>query len=147
MLSVLSSVFQFNRLPAFQLPSFYAAQRSLDGTGSRTGPYGRDRPPTDRLMIKTLVVLSCLVVPLAAQDDAPHYRALNLGVNDIGLSIGNSRRWAGLRINFQDNRVERVTGVGVTIWSEITRSDFSFSAARKMLRTKLPPLLALPPAP
>jgi hypothetical protein len=35
----------------------------------------------------------------------------------VGLSIGNSRRWTGLRINFQDRAVERVDGVNVTIWN------------------------------
>ncbi|HEY6223636.1 MAG TPA: hypothetical protein VIW26_07625, partial [Gemmatimonadales bacterium] len=61
---------------------------------------------------------------LAAQDSTHQeprrpagYHALNLGVGGVGLSIGNSRRWTGLRINFQDNQVERVDGVGITIWS------------------------------
>ncbi len=46
----------------------------------------------------------------------PGYHALNLGVDGVGLSIGNSRRWTGLRINFRDNAVERVNGFNFTIW-------------------------------
>ena len=61
---------------------------------------------------------------LAAQDSThqeprrpPGYHALNLGVAGVGLSIGNSRRWTGVRINFQDNQVEQVNGIGITIWN------------------------------
>lgn len=60
---------------------------------------------------------------LQAQDSvdasprAAGHHALNLGVHDIGLSIGNSRRWTGLRLNFQDQAVNRVAGVNFTIWS------------------------------
>lgn len=48
----------------------------------------------------------------APEDDA----ALNLTVGTVGLSIGDSRRTTGLRLNFRDRRLERVTGVNLTLW-------------------------------
>ncbi|MGE5742962.1 MAG: hypothetical protein ACM368_03460, partial [Gemmatimonadota bacterium] len=74
----------------------------------------------------TIALAGVLPAGLLAQADSgqapqprgrPGYRALNLGVHDVGLSIGNSRRWTGLRINFQDNGVERVNGINLTIWN------------------------------
>jgi hypothetical protein len=44
-------------------------------------------------------------------------RSLDIGVNNTGLSIGDSRVWRGVRLNFRDSRLERVTGLNVTIWS------------------------------
>jgi hypothetical protein len=41
--------------------------------------------------------------------------ALNLGVRDSGISIGNSKRWNGIRLNLQDRRVEWVNGLNVTL--------------------------------
>ena len=34
-----------------------------------------------------------------------------------GLSIGDSRRVDGLRINFRDRRMEQVNGVNITVWT------------------------------
>lgn len=33
-----------------------------------------------------------------------------------GLSFGNSRRFTGLRFNFRDSQVERITGINFTLW-------------------------------
>ncbi|HSD31465.1 MAG TPA: hypothetical protein VLB49_06115 [Gemmatimonadales bacterium] len=74
----------------------------------------------------TAVLAAALPAGLFAQADSgqappasdrPGYRALNLGVHGVGLSIGNSRRWTGLRINFRDNAVEQVNGLNLTIWA------------------------------
>src|SRR5512141_255484 len=40
---------------------------------------------------------------------------VNLGVHHTGLSIGNSKEWTGVRINFRDDRVERVRGLPVAL--------------------------------
>ncbi len=37
--------------------------------------------------------------------------ALNIGPGCSGLSIGNSHRWNGLRINFMDRHVEQINGI------------------------------------
>jgi hypothetical protein len=59
-----------------------------------------------------LLLLLLVVSPsrrLAAQ--------LNLGVHNVGVSFGNSREWTGIRFNFQDQDVERVSGLNVTLWT------------------------------
>ena len=71
-------------------------------------------------------------IPVRAQDvdnpppeprrNAGHH-ALNLGMAGVGLSIGNSRRWAGLRVNWQDNAVDQVNGVNVTLWNAKHNED------------------------
>ena len=49
-------------------------------------------------------------------DSTPGHGLLNLGVNNTGLSIGNSARWNGLRINFRDRGVQRLNGINLSIW-------------------------------
>ncbi len=51
---------------------------------------------------------------LIAQDAR---RSLDITVNGSGLSIGDSRRVNGLRINFRDTRLVRVNGVNATVWA------------------------------
>ena len=43
-------------------------------------------------------------------------RSLDLKVGGYGISIGDSRRVNGLRLNFRDSRLEEVNGINVTIW-------------------------------
>lgn len=65
--------------------------------------------------MKTLrVALPALV--LAA---APSLKAqiLDLTVNDVGLAIGDKPVMTGLRLNYRDARLEKVTGANVTLWS------------------------------
>ncbi len=47
----------------------------------------------------------------------PGHAQINLGVNETGLSIGNSRNWMGVRLNFRDLDIEEIRGVNITIWS------------------------------
>jgi len=75
---------------------------------------------------RSVLVWSTLVIllaarPLAAQDsltvaDTLPGWAINLGVHHTGLSLGNSSRWNGLRINFSDRAVREVNGINVTLW-------------------------------
>jgi hypothetical protein len=51
-------------------------------------------------------------VPAIAQD-----RSLDLTVNNVGISIGDSRRVTGLRLNFRDLDMREVKGINATIWS------------------------------
>jgi hypothetical protein len=43
--------------------------------------------------------------------------SLDIAVAGYGLSIGNSKRFTGLRINAVDADVERITGVNLTLWN------------------------------
>ena len=69
-------------------------------------------------MIRPLALAAaaaCAVIawtPLSAQGG----RSLDLTVGDVGLSIGDSRRTVGLRLNFRDRYMEEVIGANVTIW-------------------------------
>jgi len=44
-------------------------------------------------------------------------RSLDLTVGGTGISIGDSRRVRGLRLNFRDGQLEQATGVNATIWT------------------------------
>ncbi len=44
------------------------------------------------------------------------YHSLNMPTRKYGLSIGNSREFNGLRINFRDREVGRINGINLTLW-------------------------------
>lgn len=55
--------------------------------------------------------------PAADTTEPPaSHRAVNLTVGGVGVSIGNSRRVTGIRINAVDHQVERVNGLNLTLW-------------------------------
>jgi len=54
-------------------------------------------------------------------------QSLDLGAGGFGLSIGNSARWAGLRINWRDRGVEAVHGLNVTLWRPAANPDFDMN--------------------
>lgn len=53
--------------------------------------------------------MTLIAAPVGAQ-------SLDLTVNDVGISIGDSRRVVGLRMNFRDRRMEEVIGINATMW-------------------------------
>jgi hypothetical protein len=63
--------------------------------------------------MKRLAALLCLgllaAAPLAAQ-------SLDIPSKKWGLSIGNSKKFTGLRFNFRDRGVQRIDGVNFTLW-------------------------------
>lgn len=61
--------------------------------------------------LRYLIVL-LLMTPGAALAQ----RSLDLAVNGVGLSIGDSREITGIRLNFRDRALRRVTGINATIW-------------------------------
>ena len=44
-------------------------------------------------------------------------QSLDLTVGNAGVSFGDSEDITGLRFNFRDKRLRRMTGLNVTIWS------------------------------
>lgn len=42
--------------------------------------------------------------------------SLDLGISEIGISIGSSPRWTGLRLNWSDRYLQRINGLNVTLW-------------------------------
>lgn len=49
------------------------------------------------------------------QENVSH-TALNIPVEGFGLSIGNSERCTGIRLNFRDHHLRYVNGVNLTFW-------------------------------
>jgi hypothetical protein len=43
-------------------------------------------------------------------------QSLDIPVKGYGISFGNSKKFAGLRFNFRDKRVDRIDGLNVTLW-------------------------------
>ncbi len=43
-------------------------------------------------------------------------QSLNFPSKDVGISIGNSKNFTVLRLNFRDKGVEKITGINLTLW-------------------------------
>jgi hypothetical protein len=69
--------------------------------------------------------LLCLAwLMFAATPARAQHRSLDIGVANTGVSIGNSAVWNGLRLNWRDVDVDRVTGLNLTIWRPGANPDF-----------------------
>lgn len=66
----------------------------------------------NRLLAAIAAFSALAVAPVHAQGT----RSVDLTVNDVGLSIGDSRRVSGLRLNFRDRNLQEVTGINATVW-------------------------------
>jgi hypothetical protein len=66
-----------------------------------------------------LILLVTIGFTLFAQDSlsAGNGKALNLPFRKYGLSIGNSRNFNGVRINFRDKDVQHINGLNLTGWT------------------------------
>ena len=58
-----------------------------------------------------LVLVFALFIPSASMA-----QSVDLTVNGVGLSIGDSEEVTGLRLNFRDRNLRRVSGINATIW-------------------------------
>jgi hypothetical protein len=55
--------------------------------------------------------------PLVAQVERPEPgSSLDIGLSEIGISIGSSPRWTGVRLNWSDRYIERINGLNFTLW-------------------------------
>jgi hypothetical protein len=66
-------------------------------------------------MIRIRVIAPSAALALLAWIPA-HAQSLDLTAHDVGVSIGDSRRTVGLRLNFRDRRMEEVIGANLTVW-------------------------------
>ena len=57
-----------------------------------------------------------LFVLLMLASSQPVSASLDLAINDVGISFGNSQRFSGLRLNFVDRDVGVVNGLNLTFW-------------------------------
>ena len=65
-----------------------------------------------------MIVLTTRLCGLYAQDVVSNGRALNIPFGKYGVSIGNSYRFNGIRINFADSNVQRINGLNLTLWTK-----------------------------
>ena len=61
--------------------------------------------------------LICLIIFLIIPFHGTWAQSLDIGPAGYGLSIGNSSRFTGLRINAVDRQVEQVNGLNLTLWN------------------------------
>jgi hypothetical protein len=81
-------------------------------------------PVTSRLVRAAAATFGAALLFISSQLHAQDERArdgdgrhsLDLGVGGVGISIGDSKRWTGLRLNYRDSRLEEVKGINATIW-------------------------------
>lgn len=64
----------------------------------------------------TLMLLFFLPVILTAVHKPIYSQALNFPTKTSGISIGNSKVFNGLRLNFRDRNVDRINGINLTVW-------------------------------
>jgi hypothetical protein len=60
---------------------------------------------------------------LFAQLDFLLGQSLDIPVKGYGISFGNSKKFAGLRFNFSDKRVDRIDGMNITLWKADENED------------------------
>ena len=60
-------------------------------------------------MKRFLIILFLLGFPLLI-----NAQSINFPTSKFGLSIGNSKNFTGLRINFSDRQVEKINGLNIT---------------------------------
>jgi hypothetical protein len=53
-------------------------------------------------------------------------QSLDIGPRGYGLSIGNSKRFTGLRINAVDRGVEQINGLNITLWNPGENPDADY---------------------
>ena len=76
-------------------------------------------------MTRYIAALLCVVAagiasaqqptPPVSTPSEPH--SLDIAINHVGISIGNSHRLTGIRLNWRDEAVEYVNGINFTLWS------------------------------
>ncbi|NQT27172.1 hypothetical protein HQ585_17590 [candidate division KSB1 bacterium] len=67
-------------------------------------------------IIPLLFCTNLLAQTADSSSTPPPSFAINLGIKNHGISIGNSRNWTGIRLNFKDQYVEEINGLNVTLW-------------------------------
>lgn len=77
-----------------------------------------------RIMKRTLVIA---LFALLGASHIPAQSSLDLGVSGVGLSLGNSSRWTGVRINLRDRAVNNVNGFNLTLWKPHENPDFEMN--------------------
>lgn len=70
--------------------------------------------PMKKSYFLAIVIFSLSIFPLIAQDTLYNHKALNFPTRKYGISIGNSKEFNGVRINWKDRDVLKVNGINIT---------------------------------
>jgi hypothetical protein len=70
------------------------------------------------------LLVSCFLVPATGSAQG---RSIDLGIAKTGISLGNSPVWNGLRLNWRDADVDRVSGLNLTLWRAGANPDFDMN--------------------
>ena len=70
-----------------------------------------------------------LIFAILATATSARASSVDLAVQGVGLSLGNSSRITGVRVNFVDDGVERVTGINMTLWKARRNPDAEINGA------------------
>lgn len=104
-------------------------QRDRRAGSGETRPIRRRPNPELRGSGRALVVAALTLLPLhflpspAGAQDADDDPGWILGVNDVGIGIGDVPRLTGIRLNYRDRALERVTGINATVWAPYEEMD------------------------
>ena len=66
-------------------------------------------------MMKNLLLFLFICFSYSIFAGEENLASLDIPTENNGISIGNSRNFTGLRINFRDRDVERIRGVNITL--------------------------------
>jgi len=68
-------------------------------------------------------IYSLILIFMFVQVDFLFCQSLDIPVKGYGISFGNSKKFAGLRFNFRDKRVNRIDGMNITLWKADENED------------------------
>ena len=68
------------------------------------------------MRLRRLLPAIAAIAAIAAIPALAESQSLDLMIDNYGLSIGDSRIVRGVRLNFRDREMQRVTGINATIW-------------------------------
>ena len=63
-----------------------------------------------------ILLLLFVLAPLGTTSPTALGQSLDLAIQGNGISIGDSRKTNGIRLNFRDRNLEHVNGINMTIW-------------------------------
>ena len=70
-----------------------------------------------------VVLLFCVPQFLVAQDSITPYSTVTFPSKKYGICFGNSQEFSGIRINFRDVQVKRVSGVNFSLWIKMGANE------------------------
>ncbi len=70
---------------------------------------------------KTHILVTALLAILSTQ--MLHAQGFGIPSSNWGIGFGNSKNFSGIRFNFRDSHVEKITGINITLWQPKQRDN------------------------